>query len=1366
MDNNPRIVEVPKAPAIGSGVSFLNGNPLPVEAWLSQPGPMTPTVLGCGDTGGQCLIKKSLVPPGTPISRHPSMHPSFSGIGGSAASSLGFVVMAIFLPDVNALNNLPGGTILKLWIEFQVIAELDCNFLIGRDATRAYGIDFIESQGCISIGEARIPIADGAHGSVQRCMNSVVRASEEAVIPPHTDQLLRITLPPGAPDDKVLLFHPANFLDPAREIHGRIPWTLLYTSCSVVHFSNLCGYPFRISSGQPVGNIEILAANTSLSFLCNPTRTYSSLPSDMSPTPPVPQHPDPDHCGVDPFGLQDESPPDDRDVDDVILSCTGGDLHLKINKSLGPTMRGALLGLLLRFESVFSFGGSRLGHARLPPMSIETTSAPPPRQPPYRESPRQSALIKQSMQMLKDLDVIEPGSGPMAAPVVMILQKDKWRFCVDFRGVNSVTPLDRYPIPRPDTVFTALSGAQFFSTMDANKGYHQFDIDERSRHLTAFVTQQEGQWQFKRVPFGLQNAPAFFQRSMDSLLGRHRWQFCLAYIDDIVIWSKSWNDHLSHISTVLSCFSAVGMTLDERKCNWGFHSVDLLGLRVTRFGLRTLEHKTAAVMALPFPRTIKELRIILGQFSYYRQFIPRFASIAEPLTTALKVSTAATSTKSKANKSRPDSALPSPPTEPASSPTAAPAAPPRAQLKKVGRMVVEPTPNRLAALDTLKHLLTTAPCLRYPVFFEPFFLYTDASKRGIGGALQQLQAHDNKQHPILFISRCLSPAEKNYSATELECLGVYWCFTKLSHYIDGSDLTVITDHHALQWLWNIKATTNSRLHKWAMLLLPWQKKLKILHRAGLTHSNVDPLSRFPRAERAPSPARQTFTSSLSSLHGDLVPLLAAAYATDGDFSGSFHDCVRASTTSDFFRDDRDLLWRRSLPTLLLCIPRAYRKDVLQSVHDELGHPGFQRALAHARSRFFWPTLSRDIKSYCRSCHLCQTCKTDTARKPGCLQPIAAPNLPFHTLCIDFVEGLPTSTGGFNSFASVMDKFSKAIRLLPCKKSDTGPTFAQRFFQGVYPMWGVPDRIISDRDRRFVSSFWSTLMRLAGTKVALTAAYHPQANGQAERTNRTVETIIRILCIETSLGWLSLLPHVELVHNSTPCLSTGFSPFSLLYAHSPRLFGDKALPLLDNIAADAETLADDLRERRALASSAMTRAQSLQKKHFDARHSPLIFVPGDWALFVYSSTLRRPHKLAPTGSVVQILEAVSPVAYRIRVPEGSKMHDVVSIELLRRYRHRGPASAPTSGAAPPALSPSPSILAERDHDGRREVQVEIDGELIWRLDTRPPPTPVAMPVATPVATPVTHRAPESSPIPRPTPPPPRHSERLRQLDAAD
>ena len=483
MRPNPRVVELPRASSLGSGVSFLNGNPLPIEAWLSTPAPDVPTVMGCGDSGGQCLIRRGLVV--GPIVKHPTLSLSFTGIGGSSAPALGYVVMPIFFPDREALAGKPSGTIVKVWIEFQVVECLDCNFLIGRDATRAYSIDFVESGGYIMVGGVQIPIAYGPPKvSLAPCSPIAVTPSQDTVILPHSEALINVTMPAGLPADKALILHPSCFVDLPRELHGRIPWTLLYASCPSVFFSNLCSYPIRLSKGQPVGHVEIVSANTMMSLLCMPPSAVST-PAD------------PDTCSVDPFGpsVGDEFPADDKATETLTLTDPHypAPLSLQVNGLLSPHMKGELRPLLLQFTSVFSFGGRRLGNVRLPPMTIEVSGPLPSRMPAYRESPRQSRLIRESMATLKELDIIEEGTGPMAAPVVMILQKGKWRFCVDFRAVNAITPLDRYPIPRPDTVFTALSGAEFFSTMDANKWYHQFEIDERHRHLTVFVTQQEGQ---------------------------------------------------------------------------------------------------------------------------------------------------------------------------------------------------------------------------------------------------------------------------------------------------------------------------------------------------------------------------------------------------------------------------------------------------------------------------------------------------------------------------------------------------------------------------------------------------------------------------------------------------------------------------------------------------------------------------------------------------------------------------------------------------------------------------------------------------------------------------------------------------------
>ena len=381
---NPNIVELPRATTVGSGAFFLNGNPLPLEAWLEAPGPSTPTIMGCSDSGGQCLIRKDLVPAHL-ISTHPHLTPSFTGIGGSSAPAIGYAVMAVYFPDRDALDGKASGTIVKVWIEFQIVQTLDGNFLIGRDATRAYGIDFIESAGHITMCDVLIPIADTPPAPSPPPLGSlVVHAATNLTIPPNEELLVTISMPPNLPSDKSLLLHLLCFLDMPRELHGRIPWTLLHSSCSSLPFTNLCNYPMPLYKGQPLGHLEILPSYTAMSFLCTLANVPHSSPPDDSL---LVEELDPDTCDVDPFGLRPEVSPDDQEVEATSLSCPHGSLTVNINKSLDPDMKDSLCRVLRKFADVFSFDSSRLGQVKMPPMAIEVSGPLPSRMPAYRESP-------------------------------------------------------------------------------------------------------------------------------------------------------------------------------------------------------------------------------------------------------------------------------------------------------------------------------------------------------------------------------------------------------------------------------------------------------------------------------------------------------------------------------------------------------------------------------------------------------------------------------------------------------------------------------------------------------------------------------------------------------------------------------------------------------------------------------------------------------------------------------------------------------------------------------------------------------------------------------------------------------------------
>lgn len=536
-----------------------------------------------------------------------------------------------------------------------------------------------------------------------------------------------------------------------------------------------------------------------------------------------------------------------------------------------------------------------------------------------------------------------------------------------------------------------------------------------------------------------------------------------------------------------------------------------------------------------------------------------------------------------------------------------------------------------------------------------------------------------------------------------------------------------------------------------MLLSPMEYKIKIIHRPGLTHSNVDPLSRHP--------SRSTFIMSMSSLTSDLIQKMISSYATDDGFEGLMPGKLLAeqlkeitaqsvavaeqlgrvetadagedgeiSTTQSvavpgqlgrvevvestdgavtaekdsFEWSEEGILLRTEGGVRRICVPQNCRIEAIQALHDEMGHPRFKRTLEKAKERLYWPKMGRDIEIYCRSCHECQVMKTDTARKPGSLQPIPA-MAPFHTICIDFVEGLPP-TNGFDSLATYTDKYTKAVRLIPCEKADTAEQFARRYFESIFSTWGTPSVIISDRDRQFTSGFWKTLMSLAGTKLAMTTAYHPQADGQLECTNRTIEATLRIMLLESGERWVKLLLAVEFAHNSCINTSTKKSPFDLLYGEAPENFGSKATRSNFRHSLAAEEISANLTKRREEAESAMKRAQQHQKRYYDGKHSPIEFLPGDLACL----RLRGRNKLEPTATVVQVIEVISPVSYRIKVPQGSKMHDMVSVEHLRRYvsRDGAPPTLPTEGQKEERIK---RVLGERMWNNKQEILCVREGE---------------------------------------------------------
>ena len=446
-----------------------------------------------------------------------------------------------------------------------------------------------------------------------------------------------------------------------------------------------------------------------------------------------------------------------------------------------------------RYQGLFAWDPNDFGRTAAISHSIDTGSAVPIKQIFYRTSYQNQQFIKEEIQRLLESGLIVPSKSQWTSPVVVVEKKNgKKRLCVDYRKLNKVTKRDNYPLPRIDDMLETLSGCQWFSSLDLASGFWQVELDPKDREKSTFIT-RFGTYEFTVMPFGLCNAPATFQRLMDTVLRDILWQFVVVYIDDINVGSKTFDEHLRHLDQVFHRLEQAGLKLSPEKCFFFKEEIPFLGHVVSRDGIQTDPEKLRVIKEFPIPKDLTQLRGFIALASYYRKFVKGFSSIVEPLNRLLKKNTPYVWSE-----------------------------------------------DQHDAFERLKTCLTTPPILAYPKFEDPFILYTDASTFALGAILAQ-KGEKNREYVIAYASRTLNKHERNYGVTELECLAVVWAVRHFHHYLHGQRFTVITDHAALRYLMNMTNPVG-KLGRWLMILNGYN--LEIINRPGKQHSNVDTLSRI------------------------------------------------------------------------------------------------------------------------------------------------------------------------------------------------------------------------------------------------------------------------------------------------------------------------------------------------------------------------------------------------------------------------------------------------------------------------------------------------------------------------------------------
>ena len=440
--------------------------------------------------------------------------------------------------------------------------------------------------------------------------------------------------------------------------------------------------------------------------------------------------------------------------------------------------------LLRKYSGVFALDPNAPDKARVPGHTIDLQPGTKPvHSPPYRYPPHKIIEIMKQVREKEQAGLIQPSASPFAAPVVLAAKHDgTWRFCVNYRDLNKVTVPDKFPLPRIDTILDKLGGNMFFSTMDLASGFYQIEVAEEDRAKTAFIT-PEGLYEWVRMPMGLTNSPATFQRAMNLVLAGLNWVSCLVYLDDIIVFSKSEDEHLLILEQVFSRLEHFGFSLKLKKCNFFAREAEYLGHVVSAEGRRPHPRNLKAVREMKEPTNVTQIQSFVGLCNYYAPYIPDYVQKVEPLT----------------------------------------------RLIKTG-IVFRWTEEQQEAFDSLKLSLCSSPLLRFPDFDKPFLIQTDACGYGIGAVLTQ--TFEDGEHPILYLSRSLQEPERKWAARELEALAVVWAVTQLRPYIEGRNFTVQTDHESLKWL--MATETPGRLSRWALKLQEFLPYMAIEYRKGET----------------------------------------------------------------------------------------------------------------------------------------------------------------------------------------------------------------------------------------------------------------------------------------------------------------------------------------------------------------------------------------------------------------------------------------------------------------------------------------------------------------------------------------------------
>lgn len=809
---------------------------------------------------------------------------------------------------------------------------------------------------------------------------------------------------------------------------------------------------------------------------------------------------------------------------------------------LNAEEKSRLIRTLQPYRDVFFYEGQTLTFTHEIKHQIKTTDESPIHQKTYKYPYHLRDVVSEQIQKLLDTGIVKESSSPWTSPIWVVPKKmdnsgkQKYRIVIDYRKLNEKTPADRYPIPEISEILDRLGKAQYFTVLDLASGFHQIEIDPKDTPKTAFNV-DGGKFEFVRMPFGLRNAPATFQRLMDSVLRKHLNIRCFVYMDDIIIFSRSLEEHLQDIQKVLHTLQEANLKVQSDKSEFLRKEVEFLGHVVTTEGVKPNPKKIEAIKKWPLPKSPKELKSFLGTISYYRRFIPRFAHIAKPMTTKLRGK----------NKT------------------------------------IEVDATFETAFEKLKSIMTSDLILTYPDFNQPFVLTTDASNVAIGGVLSQVI--DGKEKPIAYLSRTLSKAEEKYSATAKELLAIYFSAKMFRPYLYGRSFIIYTDHEPLTKELKLTDATG-RVTRQRLYLE--QFDFKLIYKQGKQNVVADGLSRIPKAElnnqlvlsnefhdnhpaydseiinkfklqlilRVTDDRKKSPHINTSIFSGYTRHIFHQPQFTKEDLLKILRDCLVPGISNGIFAPLQIILSCKQIlkdhfnPGMKVyfsnlrlpdIITEQEQIDFIRKSHN-FNHRSWKLTYEEIQKSVFFPGMISKIKNFVKKCDDCKFSKYE--RKPFKIEiSRRAYEKPLENIFIDvYVKEN-------EKFLTLVDSFSKFAQIFKIC-NETSEELIETLIK-YFKIFGVPKLITCDQATSFRSREFRTFLETQG--VAVHYASSSNSNGIIERFHNTL--LEMYMANRSKIEDLTLYQGLSLItalYNDTKHSATNLTPRQIIFGTSTSL----------------------------------------------------------------------------------------------------------------------------------------------------------------------------------------------------------------------